>query len=82
MGKVILPCPKKGCIMSRYYRKFYNNEPREIIAKFDSVCKDTGKVIKKGEKCLYFPASKAVVTLDSKSAQDYFSMLFDERVLS
>lgn len=46
-------------------------QPREIVARFDSTCKETGKPIKKGEKCLYYPDDKAVYSLDSKQAEAY-----------
>lgn len=56
------------------YRRRYancNHDPREIVARFDSVCSETGKPIKKGEKCIYYPTSKQVFHPDSKTAYDY-----------
>lgn len=48
-------------------------EPREITARFDSVCPETGKTIKKGEACIYYPRSKQAYHTDSQQAADYRS---------
>lgn len=39
----------------------YSNDPRWITAKFDSVCtrKDCGEIIKKGERCFYYPSARS-----------------------
>lgn len=47
------------------------SDPRIIIAKFDSKCNETGKVIKKGQECIYYPLNKKVYCIDSKTAQDF-----------
>ena len=47
------------------------NDPKEIIAKFNSKCAETGKVIRKGELCVYYPLAKKVYSVDSKTAYDY-----------
>lgn len=49
----------------------YKNDPREITAKYDSICAETGKEIKRGDACIYYPTSKQVFTIDSKTAQEY-----------
>jgi hypothetical protein len=61
--------------MKKYYR---NQDPRVITCKFDSVCKETGKTIKRGEKALYYPADKSIFHLDTKQAQSYREWMFDE----
>ena len=53
----------------------------EIVAKFNSVCAETGKTIKKGDTCLYYPKTKKVYHLDSKTAQDFRSYQFDNECL-
>ena len=52
-------------------RRYYNNDPRVIKARFDSVCKETGKPIKRGEYCIYYPTGKAVYHNESKQAQAF-----------
>lgn len=58
-------------------RKYYNNDPRTIIARFDSICAETGKAIKKGETCIYYPTSKDVFHVDSEQAQEYREYMAD-----
>jgi len=53
------------------------NDPREIIAKFDSKCHETGKIIKKGERCIYYPVGKKVFCLESKQAHSFRSWMAD-----
>jgi len=48
-----------------------NIDPRLIIAKFDSTCAETGQKIRKGERCVYYPASRSVFSMDSNQAEDY-----------
>lgn len=52
-------------------RRNYSGDPKEITAKFDSICAETGKQIKRGERCIYYPRSKEVFTLDSDQAQEF-----------
>lgn len=58
-------------------KRYYNNDPREITAKFDSVCAETGIKIKKGDRCIYYPSSKEVFCIDSKQAQEFREVQFD-----
>lgn len=63
-------------------RRFNHNlDPRIITAKFNSVCSESGKQIKKGEECLYYPSSKSVFCLDTKQAESFRSWQFDVKVL-
>ena len=57
------------------------NDPRILIERFDSKCAETGKVIKKGDECVYYPLGKKVYSLDSKAAQDFQSWAFDCQML-
>jgi len=51
----------------RYHvKKFYDSAPRIITTKFDSVCNETGAIIKKGEQCLYYPNGKKVYAINSE----------------
>ena len=65
--------------MSRY-KKVWRNEPREIKAKFKSICSETGTEIKKGDNCIYYPIGKKVFSLQSKQATDFFNMKFDDSI--
>lgn len=56
----------------------YKNDPRELVARFDSVCAETGKAIKKGETCIYYPAIRKVFSLDSKQAAEFRSLNFSD----
>ena len=58
-------------------RKYYNNDPKTITAKYDSTCAETGKTIKKGETCVYYPTSKDVFHNDSEQAQEYREYMAD-----
>lgn len=62
-------------------RRFTDNSPREITAKFNSVCAETGKPILKGQSCIFYPSVKKVYCLDSKQAGEYRSISFDNDVL-
>ena len=55
----------------------YNNDPYEIKAKFASRCAETGKEIKKGDSCIYYPSAKQVFHHDSKQAYEYRFWLWD-----
>ena len=50
----------------------YKNDPRRITAKFNCICDESKKPIKKGEECIYYPLSKSVFRLDTKQAHEYF----------
>lgn len=53
-----------------------NYDPRFIRARFDSICPETGKAIKAGDECVYFPRAKKAYHVDSKSADDWRSQSF------
>ncbi len=53
-------------------------EPRILTSRFESKCAETGKVIKKGETCVYYPSSKDVFHTSSKQYQEYKEMKDDE----
>lgn len=55
-----------------------NPEPQEIVAKYESRCPQTGKLIRKGDTCVWFPAGKAVYHVDSEAAERFRSMKFAE----
>lgn len=46
-------------------------DPREIESRFDSVCAETGRPIRKGEKCIFYPKGKKVYHMESKQAQAF-----------
>jgi len=58
-------------------KNYQNQDPRIITCKFDSICKESGKPIKKGEQALYYPLSKSIFSLDTKQAQEFRQWKFD-----
>lgn len=54
------------------FNRTYRNDPRQIEARFNSVCGETGKKIKKGDPCIYFPKMKKVYCLESDAAKDFW----------
>lgn len=62
--------------MSR--RRRTPSPPREMTAKFDSTCAETGKAIKKGDTIVYYPASRKAYHQDSETAADFRSQQFSE----
>jgi len=52
------------------------SDPREITARFDSTCPETGKPIRKGDRCLYVPRERKAYHTDSKAAEQYRGMAF------
>jgi hypothetical protein len=57
----------------RNRRNAADMDPRQITARYDSICPETGKAIKKGDECIYYPRSKAAYHTDSDTAADYRS---------
>jgi hypothetical protein len=49
----------------------YANDPRQITAKFNCKCAETGKLIRKDEPCVYYPTAKKVYHPDSKQAYEF-----------
>lgn len=61
--------------------KIYKNDPREIVAKYDCVCAETGKAIKKGDFCIYYPLSKKIFHEESNTAGNFREWEFDIKVM-
>lgn len=55
----------------------FKNDPREITAKFDCVCAETKRKIKKGEACIYYPLHKQVFAIESKEALSFYQWKAD-----
>ena len=53
------------------------NDPREIVARFESRCAETGKPIKKGDRCIYYPVGKRVFHVDSDQAGKFRAWQID-----
>ena len=51
-------------------------EPRFIIARYDSVCPQTGKKIARGEECAYYPGPRVAYHVASKAADELHAMDF------
>jgi hypothetical protein len=50
--------------------------PRLLKARFDSVCPETGKAIRKGDDCVYYPADRKAYHVESKAAEEYRAARF------
>lgn len=61
--------------------RHYAQSPRYITARFASTCPETGKPIRKGDDCLYYPDSRKAYHVDSKTARDWNDCQFDANVL-
>lgn len=48
----------------------YNNDPREMTARFASTCRESGKPIKKGDPIIYWPIGKSVYLIGSAPAAE------------
>ncbi len=59
-------------------KKRRNTAPREIRAMFDCNCAETGKEIRKGKLCVYYPIGRKVFHPDSKQAYEFRQMKADE----
>jgi len=55
----------------------FRNDPREITARFNSKCAETGKEIKKGDTCIYYPLAKKVYHVESKQALEFRNWIAD-----
>jgi hypothetical protein len=53
--------------------KTYSNDPRQIIVKFDCLCAESKKMLKKGQDAIYYPSSKQCFALDTKQATEFYS---------
>jgi len=51
-------------------------DPFFLIAKFSSVCPETGKTIRAGERIAYFPATRRAYHTDSNAANELHGQLF------
>ena len=56
----------------------YKGDPRELKARFNSICPETGKEIKQGDICIYYPSNKKAYHIDSKNADNYRLMIADD----
>jgi hypothetical protein len=56
--------------MRRFNR---DSNPREIIVKYAAVCAETGKPLPAGAAAVYYPRSKKLFHLESKTAVDFRS---------
>jgi len=50
--------------------------PYFLTARFDSTCPETGKPIKKGDECAYYPAERKAYHTESKAAEHVREMQF------
>jgi len=53
--------------------KRYSNDPKKMQAKFDSVCSESGRKIKRGESILYWPSGRKgyLIGYAPKAEQDF-----------
>lgn len=52
--------------------------PYKTIARFDSVCPETGEQIKKGDTIIYYPAERKAYHVDSKQAEEFRGQQFNQ----
>lgn len=50
--------------------------PRQIKARFDSICPETGLLVKAGDTCVYYPSQHKVYHTSSKTAEQFRSNAF------
>jgi hypothetical protein len=62
-------------------KNYWNNQPREISARFNCVCAETGNAINKGDTCIYYPFNKSVYHTESRQAKSFYSAQFDNDIL-
>jgi hypothetical protein len=55
-----------------------NYDPYFTKARFDSVCPETGKQIKKGDEIAYYPRHRKAFHASSKAAEDLRGMKFSQ----
>ena len=48
------------------------DDPRTIYAQFKSLCRETGEVIRQGQKCAYDPRTRAIYHITSPTGQRIF----------
>ena len=80
--------PKSSMAMVRDCQKIINQnqgkmklDPRVLRSRFDTRCAESGKRIKKGDECIYYPIDRKVYHLDSKQATDFRNWKMDVDVL-
>ena len=54
----------------------YRDDPRFIVARFNSVCPETGKAIRKGDDCVYYPRTRKAFHMDSSAAEQVRALKF------
>lgn len=59
-------------------QNYMSSESKEIKAKWNCECAETGKIIKKGDFCLYFPNDRNVYHVSSKTYYGYRCAKMDE----
>lgn len=69
---------KESIEEARYGRGNMPRDPMFMKAKYDTICPETGKKIKKGEECAYYPNSKKAYHMSSKSANDVRGLNFSK----
>lgn len=52
--------------------------PRELKARFSSICPETGLRIAEGDSCVYFPAQRKAYHSNSKTADQFRSQQFSQ----
>lgn len=58
--------------------RYINKDPYFTIARFNSVCPETGKPIKKGDEIAYYPLTKKAFHKDSKAYEQVKLLEFND----
>ncbi len=64
------------------HSKTYSNDPKWLVAKFNSKCSECGEKIKAGDRIFYYPIGKQVLSgkCAERASADFNALAFDEEV--
>ena len=65
--------------------KTYSNDPKNMTARFDSICAESGRKIRKGDPILYWPSERKAYLIGyapkaEQDFRDFQASAFDECV--
>ena len=65
----------------KIYIMYNRKQPRFIKSNYTTKCHETGKLISKGDACLYYPQDKKVYHLNSTAVYEFKNHQMDEQIL-
>lgn len=60
--------PPRGAERDTNMRSYQDTTPRMLVARFSSVCPETGETIRKGDTCAYYPAERKAYSFNSRAS--------------